>query len=134
MWLCVVWGHSLMSGTTSSAESSFVVTLLRPIFTAFGITDMQTMSFLIRKTAHFTEFAILCALGLRMSVEWFGKVRRALLLAIAIWIIAPCVDESIQLLIPERAGMLRDVLIDMSGGVLGMLCMGAWILRTFRSR
>jgi len=121
-----------MSGDTSSAESSGVVDLLRPLFETFGITDGHTMSFIVRKTAHFSEFAILVALGLRMSVAWLGEGALAHVLAAAIWILAPCVDESIQLLVPGRAGMFGDVLIDMSGGILGMLVMSIWIRRSLR--
>ena len=132
VWLCVVWGHSLMSGDTSSAESSEVVDLLRPLFEVFGIRDARTMSFMVRKTAHFSEFAILVALGLRMSVAWVGIGARAYMLTVAIWILAPCVDESIQLLVPGRAGMFGDVLIDMSGGLLGMLVMSVWIHRSLK--
>lgn len=127
VWLCIVWGHSLMSGDTSSAESSGVVDLLRPLFESFGVRDDHAMSFIVRKTAHFSEFAILVALGLRMSVAWLGMGVHAHVLAAAIWVLAPCVDESIQLLVPGRAGMFGDVLIDMSGGLLGMLCMSLWI-------
>lgn len=129
VWLCVVWGHSIMSGDASSAESFGVVSLLRPLFEAFGVSDVETMSFVVRKTAHFSEFAILVALGLRMAVEWLGLGRRAVAVALAICVVAPMVDETIQLFTPGRAGMFRDVLIDMSGGLFGMLCMMAWIKR-----
>ena len=67
-----------------------------------------------------------------MSVAWLGEGALAHVLAAAIWILAPCVDESIQLLVPGRAGMFGDVLIDMSGGILGMLVMSIWIRRSLR--
>lgn len=127
VWLCVVWGHSIMSGDTSSAESFGIVSLLRPLFEACGLTDVETMSFVVRKTAHFSEFAILVALGLRMAVEWLGMCGKAIGVALAICVVAPAIDEAIQLFIPGRAGMFRDVLIDMSGGLTGLACMWAWL-------
>lgn len=121
VWLCVVWGHSLMSGEASSAESSGVVDVLRPLFALFGVSDQHVMSFVVRKTAHFSEYAILGGLGLRMAVAWFGATKRAIALACGILLVVPCVDEAIQLLVPGRAGMSTDILIDMAGGALGLL-------------
>lgn len=121
VWLCIVWGHSLMSGSVSSAESSGVVDLLRPVFALLGITDRHIMSFAVRKTAHFSEYAILAGLALRVAVAWLGETRRAYVLACVILLIAPCVDETIQLFVPGRAGMPTDILIDICGGVLGLV-------------
>ena len=46
-----------------------------------------------------------------------------LALTLAIWVLAPGVDECIQLTTPGRAGMFSDVLIDMAGGLTGhLLC------------
>ena len=120
VWLCVVWGHSLMAGEMSSFESSRFVFLVRPFFALFGNNDEALMTFVIRKTAHFSEYAILAALACNMAVAWFGESRRAWLLTIAIWLAAPCVDECIQLFVPDRAGMMTDVLLDMSGGLFGL--------------
>lgn len=124
LWLCVVWGHSLMSGETSSLESSRFVFLLRPLFELVGIADEKTMSFVIRKAAHFTEYAILLALGTKMAQEWFGRAsKKTLVLVCAIWVLAPSIDECIQLTTPGRAGMPTDVLIDMAGGLTGHLAL-----------
>lgn len=130
VWLCVVWGHSLMSGSISSAESSGLVELLKPVLEALGFTSKQAMSFAVRKTAHFSEYAILAALALRMTIAWHGKSPRAFVLAGVIWVVAPCVDESIQLFVPGRAGMPTDILIDMAGGALGLIA--CWL--TLRKR
>lgn len=120
VWLCVVWGHSLMSGDLSSMESSRFVFLVRPLFALFGNTDEQLMTFVIRKAAHFSEYAMLTGIGSGMAHAHFGHTRTAAILVLAIWVVAPCVDETIQLFVPDRAGMPTDVLIDMSGGLVGM--------------
>ena len=41
-WTAVIWGHSLMSGPVSGAESSFVVSLARPLFEALGSASSRT--------------------------------------------------------------------------------------------
>lgn len=120
-WLCVVWGHSLMPGDMSSAESSRFVFLVRPFFELFGCTDEQLMTLFIRKCAHFGENTVLVLLAYQMAVAWFGKSRAALVLTLALWVAIPCIDETIQLFIPDRTGSPVDVLIDMSGGLLALV-------------
>lgn len=110
-----------MSGGMSSAESSGVVNLLRPLFEVLGIADQHAMSFVVRKCAHFSEYAILLGLATRMAMAWFGVSLRSFVITYCVLFAAPCVDETIQRFVPGRAGMPTDVLIDMSGGMLGML-------------
>ena len=120
-WVAFVWGHSLIQGPQSSLESGMVVTLLRPLFEAVGVTDVDLMAFLVRKTAHFTEYAILGVLarGLFGSLHAERGVRplpAGLLVALV-----PVVDERIQLFVPGRSGQVTDVLLDLSGVVVGAL-------------
>lgn len=116
LWLCIVWGHSLMTGDVSSAESDQLV----PLFSIFGETDELFVTFVIRKTAHFLEYAVLAALGRRMSIAWFGLSRVSWLVTGAIWAIIPCMDETIQLSVPGRTGKISDVFLDMVGGLVGL--------------
>lgn len=134
VWLCVVWGHSLMSGDASSAESSRFVFLVRPLFELFGCYDETIMTFAIRKCAHFTEYAILAGLGLRMARAWCATSRSAWLVACAIWVAVPVLDEMIQTIVPGRSGNPRDVLIDMAGGAMGMLVVTVWDRRARRRK
>ena len=120
-WIAFVWGHSLIQGPQSSLESGMVVTLLRPLFEVVGVTDADLMAFLVRKAAHFTEYAILGVLarGLFVSLHAERGVRplpAGLLVAFV-----PVVDECIQLFVPGRSGQLTDVLIDLSGVIVGAL-------------
>lgn len=132
-WVAFIWGHSLVAGPESSAESGLFVSLVRPLFEAVGVTDTDTMSFVVRKCAHFTEYAILGLIVLKNVRLWWATLRRRasslLLAAVAV----PFVDESLQLLTPGRTGMLRDVGIDLSGLATGLAV--AWLLhQIFRSR
>ncbi|MBR3765385.1 MAG: VanZ family protein [Clostridia bacterium] len=70
---------------------------------------------LVRKTAHFLEFA---ALGffLRMLAGAYG-LRRATRLCWLAGTLYACTDELHQLFVAGRAGMWQDVLLD-AGGVL----------------
>ncbi len=77
-------------------------------------------AFLVRKAAHFSEFALLGALMCMLLARPDGRGR--------FWwpeIICLCVaaiDETIQLMSDGRAAQLRDVVLDLSGATAGVLC------------
>ena len=120
-WVCVVWGHSMVPADLSAEESSRFLFLVRPLFGLFGSSDEGLMTHVIRKTAHFLEYVVLMAIGSRTARAWFDAPRsRAVLLGV-IWVVIPCVDEFIQTFVPARDGNPSDVLLDMAGGVAGLL-------------
>ena len=131
-WLALCWGHSLMSGDLSSFESSRFVFLLRPILSLFGVTSERTMTFIVRKGAHFTEYMILAVLMRGLVHAWFGegwRPRAVMLLGI---VAIPCLDEFIQTFVPGRSGQPRDVLIDISGAFTGLVLshiVSTWLKR-----
>lgn len=131
-WLALCWGHSLMSGDISSFESSRFVFLVRPFFELIGITSEQTMTFFVRKGAHFTEYAILAVLLRGLAHAWLGKGWRAWAVTLLGVILIPICDEFIQTFVPGRSGQFRDVLIDISGGLTGLLL--ATIINHFLER
>lgn len=112
LWLLFIWGNSLMPGEASSAESGFILQLLHPLIEILGIEDIELVHTVIRKGAHFSEYAVLGVLAWRA----LGAFRPSL--AALVGIAAPCIDETIQLFVPERVGALGDVLIDMAGFAL----------------
>lgn len=109
--LVFIWGNSCMPGEESSEVSGFAAEVLARIF---GDSVLQA-TFVIRKLAHFTEFALL-----GFFVRWSGVLRRWPLAQAVLWsLLAAMADETIQLFVPGRAGMLRDVWIDFSGVLVG---------------
>ena len=120
-WIAFVWGHSLIQGPQSSLESGMVVTLLRPLFEVVGVTDADLMAFLVRKAAHFTEYAILGVLARGLFGSLHAERGVCPLPAGLLVAFVPVVDECIQLFVPGRSGQLTDVLIDLSGVIVGAL-------------
>ena len=51
----------------------------------------------------------------------FGMLKRGRLLPFLCGVLAACVDESIQLFVPERGPSVRDVCIDAGGVLLGVI-------------
>ena len=127
LWVCVIWGHSLMPGDDSLLESNLVVGLLAPLFDAVGVADLDLRITLVRKLAHFSEHAVLAVLATGAMRRVFSGAHVWVFVALAICVAVPCVDETIQLFVPGRVGAVTDVCIDLCGCATGALI--AWIVR-----
>ena len=119
--LAVIWGSSLMDGSASSAFSSFVGSIVNCLFPGADAAGGGTGHGLLRKIGHFAEF-----FSLGIWLTWFfgmvtgGKWRR-FLLPLGAGLLVACADETIQLFVPGRAGMITDVGIDMLGCTLAIV-------------
>lgn len=115
-----MWGHSLATGDASSLESSRFVTWLRPVLQGMGLTGTDQMTFAVRKTAHFCEYAVL---GMLLYAN--GRLRGLRLFEGAGWWLAaslavPVADEFIQLFTPGRSSQVSDVVLDFCGALFGL--------------
>ena len=114
--LCFIWGQSLLDGETSTRESDFIFQLIYPfLYRIFG--EVDATAHLLRKLAHFTEYA---ALGCSLSL-YFGYDQKSILKGMNIALLAALFDESIQLLAVSRGPQISDIWLDFSGAVTGIL-------------
>ena len=112
--LCFIWGNSLLPGEVSAAISDWVGDTLEQLLHIHRTSPGRG---LLRKLAHFSEFAALGMLltwlmGMREKPFWLAQIFGSL---------AACVDETIQCFVPGRGPGLRDVCIDSSGVLTGMI-------------
>ena len=117
--LCFIWGNSLLPGKDSGELSGFVGTLLQKLLPFLNLQS-ETGMHLLRKAAHFSEFA---ALG--MSFSWLfgmlsGKKAWYLSLPLICGAAAAAIDETIQLFSPDRGPSIKDVGIDTCGVITGI--------------
>ncbi|MBQ8360068.1 MAG: VanZ family protein [Oscillospiraceae bacterium] len=111
-----IWGNSLLPGSVSGAFSGWVKDILSHIFSGLS-GDAHTGHGLLRKLAHFTEFACLGAL-----LTWLlGMLAKPGVLALAGGFLVACLDETIQRFVPDRGPSFKDVMIDTSGAAVGMI-------------
>lgn len=136
LWIGFIWGHSLISGVDSAAESGFFVALFSSVFKVFGVVDASQQSLIVRKLAHFLEHAVLGILATGAARALFaGKPhqRRWWAFTLAVCVAVPCIDETIQMFVPGRGPAIRDVCIDLAGCAFG--CLVAWLFgRLFLKR
>ena len=115
--LTFIWGNSLLPGEISGAISDFFKRILQSLFEQGESGSSGMLGFLVRKMAHFTEFAALGA-----CLGWlFGMLEKGKIPPFLWGAAAACVDESIQLFVPDRGPGLRDVFIDCSGVLAGLI-------------
>ena len=127
--LTFIWGNSLLPGETSAAFSDWVKGLLLPILPE-GLSSGGGGG-LLRKVAHFTEFA---ALG--MCLKWLLSMLEKKAWTGIIWGgMAACVDEMIQIFVPGRGPGIKDVGIDVLGVCTGifLLCFGHTLLKSIKN-
>lgn len=120
-WVAFIWCHSLVQGPQSSAESGAVVALVRPLLEALGIGDVDLMTVVVRKTAHFLEYAVLGVLARGLLSSLHAERGARPLPCAPLVALVPVIDETIQLSVPGRSGQVTDVLIDLAGLVTGAI-------------
>ena len=118
--LALIWGNSLLSGADSGAVSGGVVEWLMGLL---GVPEAheELVHTLIRKAAHFTEFA---CLGMLLCWRFGMAGERGAKIAYlpVLWAMAAALtDETIQMFTPDRGPSLTDVWIDTSGAAAGMM-------------
>ena len=113
LYTLLIFSFSLMKGSSSDSLSQGGTFFLMPFLRMFGLS-FEDSHVLMRKLAHFGEYYILLFFVRAASENTFPK-KGAMLCIILYGILAPVLDETIQLFVPGRAGALMDVMIDMSG-------------------
>ena len=111
LWLCVIWGHSLMPAENSGAESNRLSEWLMQYLPWMN-------DYVIRKVAHFTEYLILGGLLLG---AFPARGRTAVIESLFAGFLAAFLDETIQLFSPGRSGQISDVWLDAAGFCLAQL-------------
>ncbi len=114
--LAFIWGNSAMVGEQSSAMSGGVMELLHKLLPF--LPEGETVQAVIRKLAHFSEFAMLGLLSSGLAVLELERIPAGLL---GVGLAVACIDETIQLYVPGRASSLLDVWIDASGFAAGLI-------------
>lgn len=130
-----IWGNSLVPGEGSGSLSLFVVDVIRSALDAVGAPSAWVTNFLVRKTAHFTEYLVLGVLASRAFCVTRIAWRIDLLYLAVFLVMVPSIDETIQLFVPGRSGLVTDVAIDCCGALTGVLlsCAVSWIVDRVRA-
>lgn len=131
--MCFIFIMSSFGHNSSDAQSNLFVDFIAQNFPHVrhglenNLISLNTLIFLVRKTAHFTEYAILGAL-FYLNVIQLPKLNRypkKILLPIFFSFLYACTDEIHQIFVPGRSAQFRDILIDTLGASFGCLLIHA---------
>ena len=119
--ILLIWRFSLEDGARSGKRSGQAMLLLGRLFSA--ITP-DSAELLLRKAAHFSEYALLGSI-LAFALVCFDKpLTRHFPHVLLPCLLGAVLDEAIQLYVPGRGSSTVDVLIDFAGAVTGLLIVG----------
>lgn len=96
-------------------------------------TRIDSLQLIVRKAAHFSEYALLAVLTLLASKSFYLKTKTSAIIAVLYPLLFAVSDEVHQYFIPGRCCELRDVCIDLSGAVTGTLLTLA-VIKLIRNR
>ena len=120
-WMILIFLFSSQPGDISKENNKFVIYLFNllglDLNSIFGVLS----DFIVRKSAHFTEYFILCVLLYRAINTNKSSDIKVFIQVILIVFLYACSDEFHQAFVPGRGPAFRDVLVDTSGGLTALL-------------
>ena len=119
-FVCFIWGNSVLPGTESGNLSGNVLNFVNSFLKKVGI-NKEVSHYMIRKAAHFTEHMCFGACLLVTLRAYTQEVLKYISNILFIGLLVPVIDEFIQLFIDGRGGEIKDVIIDFSGLLVGII-------------
>ena len=113
IWMTIIFIMSSFNSTESSSQSNFIVDIVANIF---HITNTSTLSIIIRKLAHYTEYLILGILVMNLN----NNKSKSIYLSIIICLLYAISDDFHQFFVPGRSCQILDIAIDFLGSLTGI--------------
>lgn len=129
----VAWACFVLFASSPSFSASNTSRLIRPLllwlFPDISEGSLAYAHFLVRKAAHFSEYALLALLAARAFLTSHAERLRRLwwLAAFALVACVALTDEYHQSFLPSRTGTIYDSLLDMTGGAVALACASLWL-------
>ena len=127
VWSFVIWSFSLKDADSSTVDSDAATSVVEDVLEAVLGTDIEVDTNLIRKLAHFFEFAVL---GFFVFMGFYFsefKKRAKITLPLAWCLLVGSIDEFLQLFSEGRGAKVTDVLLDFSGSLAAVLILTALV-------
>lgn len=118
LYIAFIWIHSTMNAGKSTGESTYVLEFVTNFLKTIGISTQLT-DHIIRKSAHFCEFALLGCLTMWCGYLINKNILKILIPAGCVCLFVAITDEFIQLFSEGRSAEIKDVLLDFTGSICG---------------
>jgi VanZ family protein len=123
----IVWMFFISFASTGEFSSINTSRIVRPmllwLFPDLSEERIRLAHFLVRKAAHFTEYAVLGWLAARAFIGASHEFlrRRWFLVGLLLTVSYALLDEYHQSFVPSRSASLYDSGIDIAGGLIGLI-------------
>ena len=114
LWMGIIFAFSHQP---NSGEATYNI-IEKVLPTVQTNSLIEAINFIIRKSAHLTEYFILTLLIVSLLNEYTKNDRKIIIISIMICFLYAITDEYHQFFVIGRTSSFRDVLIDTSGGLL----------------
>ena len=110
LWMILIFVMSSFNANDSANQSNIIVHFLSQLF---NINNLELLSFIVRKLAHFSEY-----LSINILIYYYCLKFNLSSLIVLFYAIR---DEIHQIFIPGRSCQIRDVIIDLLGTICGII-------------
>lgn len=116
IWMIIIF---IFSNQPHSGEATrSIIEQIIPTIKTNALINI--INFIIRKSAHITEYLILTLLTISLLKEYTQNERIIIISSIIFCFLYASTDEFHQSLVPGRTSTFKDVLIDTSGGLIAL--------------
>jgi VanZ family protein len=128
----LLWLGFIFYASTNSFSAANTSRIIEPLlrWLAPNITKAQLLSahFIVRKCAHFTEYALLALLAARafLSSTKHALRHRWLISTLVLVAVYALLDEYHQAFVPTRTPSIYDSMIDTAGGLTALVVLALW--------
>ena len=135
LWMALIFLLSHQPATESIQLSSGITRIIEDMIVRISpdtSLSQGSLNYIIRKSAHFGTYLLLGLFVANALIASNVTKVKLILLAFLICVLYAISDEIHQLYVPGRSGQVSDVLIDSSGGLVGVL-LYAFIRREWKA-
>ena len=133
VWMSIIFFYSNQKGEDSSSLSASVIkTTVKTYYSVIGkeLTEeklndsVESLSLVVRKTAHFLEYLILGLLMINVLKDFKVFNIKLMIMSLILCCLYASSDEIHQIFIAGRSGQVTDVILDTFGSLVGIVIYG----------
>lgn len=119
-WLLVIFmfSHEQNSGSVTKEIISTTISIKEEPKTE---PLLDGINFIVRKSAHITEFIILTLILFSLTSEYTKNEKKIIIISVIVCILFAAGDELHQYFVPGRSALVTDVLIDSIGALIALI-------------
>ena len=125
LWMMFIFYLSHQPADISSSQSGGVINLLSNLPVIGGVIEymmeIDIAEFVIRKSAHMFAYFVLAILWFMSMYENKINLRNISTVSFVMTFLFACSDEYHQTFVNGRSGEFRDVLVDSTGAIIGLV-------------